>query len=49
MADSIAWHHVLFCVEDKSLVPLHGFIKKIEMAPQREMDLALRRNQGADV
>jgi phage-related protein len=39
---------VLFCVEEKSLVLLHGFIKKTEKTPQREIDLALRRKQGAD-
>ncbi|MBI3697349.1 MAG: type II toxin-antitoxin system RelE/ParE family toxin [Acidobacteria bacterium] len=37
---------VLFCVEDECMVLLHGFIKKTEKTPKREIDLALRRKKG---
>jgi len=34
---------VLFCLHKDQLVLLHGFIKKTQKTPQREIDLALRR------
>ncbi len=37
---------VLFCVEHGGMVLLHGFIKKTQKTPQREIDLALRRKKG---
>ena len=41
VGDRIA--RVIFCVEGSTLVLLHGFIKKTEKTPQRELVLALRR------
>ena len=38
---------VLFCVEQGRMVLLHGFIKKTEKTPQREIELALKRKKGA--
>ena len=37
---------VLFCVERKCMVLLHGFVKKTQKTPQREIELALRRKKG---
>ncbi len=37
---------VLFCVEQNSMVLLHGFIKKTQKTPQHEIDLALKRKKG---
>jgi phage-related protein len=37
---------VLFCVQDGGMVLLHGFIKKTQKTPQREIALALRRKKG---
>jgi len=34
---------VLFCVEQGWMVLLHGFIKKSQKTPQREIELALKR------
>jgi len=34
---------VLFCVEGPTMVLLHGFIKKTQKTPQRELDLAMKR------
>lgn len=34
---------VLFCFSGKSLVLLHGFIKKTESTPRAELDLARKR------
>jgi len=36
---------VIFCIEGEQLVLLHGFIKKTQKTPQREVDLALRRKR----
>ena len=36
---------VLFCVEQGSMVLLHGFIKKTQKTPQHEIDLALKRKK----
>jgi phage-related protein len=37
---------VLFCVEHGRMVLLHGFIKKAQNTPQRDIDLALKRKKG---
>ena len=39
---------VIFCVDESRLVLLHGFIKKSQKTPQREIELALKRKKGAD-
>ena len=39
---------VLFCVEHKKMVLLHGFIKKTQKTPQSEIELALKRMKGMD-
>ncbi len=40
---------VLFCVEGGRMVLLHGFLKKTQKTPQRDIDLALKRKKGVDV
>ena len=37
---------VIFCVEQGSMVLLHGFMKKSQKTPQRDIDLALKRKKG---
>ena len=37
---------VFFCVHDGSMVLLHGFIKKTQKAPERELDIAKIRMRG---
>jgi phage-related protein len=37
---------VLFCVEEGAMVLLHGFIKKTQKTPQREIDLAMKRKKS---
>ncbi len=37
---------VLFCVESDCMVLLHGFMKKTQKTPQRELDLAIKRRRG---
>ncbi|MGA2435064.1 MAG: type II toxin-antitoxin system RelE/ParE family toxin [Bryobacteraceae bacterium] len=37
---------VLFCVEHGRMVLLHGFLKKTQKTPQRDIDLALKRKKG---
>lgn len=37
---------VLFCVDDENMILLHGFIKKTQKTPQKEIDLALKRMKG---
>ena len=37
---------VIFCVERDGMVLLHGFVKKTQKTPPREIDLALRRRGG---
>jgi phage-related protein len=37
---------VVFCVEQDRMVLLHGFIKKTQKTPQRDIELALRRKRG---
>jgi phage-related protein len=41
VGDRIA--RVIFCVERRVMVLLHGFIKKTQKTPRREIDLAIRR------
>ena len=36
---------VLFCLHRERMILLHGFIKKTQKTPQREIELALRRMQ----
>ena len=38
---------VLFCVGRQYMILLHGFIKKTQRTPQKELDLALKRMKGA--
>ncbi|HUY27810.1 MAG TPA: type II toxin-antitoxin system RelE/ParE family toxin [Candidatus Binataceae bacterium] len=38
---------VLFCVNQGSMVLLHGFIKQTQKTAQRELALALKRMKGA--
>lgn len=37
---------VLFCVEQGRMVLLHGFIKKSQRTPQRDIELAFKRRKG---
>ena len=37
---------VFFCFAEGFLVPLHGFIKKTQKTPDRELRLALQRMKG---
>jgi phage-related protein len=37
---------VIFCVEQRGMVLLHGFMKKSRKTPQRDIDLALKRKKG---
>lgn len=37
---------VLFCVTAEHMVLLHGFIKKTQKTPKRDIDLALGRKKG---
>ena len=39
---------VIFCVADGQMVLLHGFIKKSQKTPVREIDLALKRMKGEE-
>ncbi|MGH9533452.1 MAG: type II toxin-antitoxin system RelE/ParE family toxin [Terriglobales bacterium] len=37
---------VLFCVEQDGIVLLHGFMKKTQKTPPKDLDLAVRRGKG---
>ncbi|MCH8239217.1 MAG: type II toxin-antitoxin system RelE/ParE family toxin [Proteobacteria bacterium] len=37
---------VFFCVHDGSMVLLHGFMKKTQKTPDRELDVAKKRMRG---
>jgi phage-related protein len=39
---------VIFCVFEGQMILLHGFIKKTQKTPPREIDLALRRMKGQE-
>jgi phage-related protein len=41
LGDRIA--RVIFCVEGRIMVLLHGFVKKTQKAPRHELDLAIKR------
>jgi len=36
----------LFCIHDGHLALLHGFAKKTQKTPDRELDLAVKRMKG---
>ncbi len=36
---------VIFCVEDQTMILLHGFIKKTQKTPKHELDLATKRKK----
>ncbi|MGD0347277.1 MAG: type II toxin-antitoxin system RelE/ParE family toxin [Terracidiphilus sp.] len=36
---------VIFCIAEKQLVSLHGFVKKTQKTPRFEIDLALKRKK----
>jgi phage-related protein len=36
----------LFCVHDGHMVLLHGFVKKTQTTPERELDIAVARQKG---
>lgn len=38
---------VLFCIEKDRMILLHGFIKKTQATPRKEMDTARKRMKGA--
>ena len=40
---------VVFCIDGKRMVLLHGFIKKSQKTPQKEIDLALKRRKGEEL
>ena len=37
---------VIFCVDDGRMILLHGFIKKTQQTPQKDIDLAHKRKKG---
>ena len=37
---------VLFCVHEGRMVLLHGFIKKSQKTPEREIEVAVKRQKG---
>lgn len=39
---------VIFCISGSRLVLLHGFIKKSQKTPQRDIELALARKKGEE-
>ena len=39
---------VIFCVADRRMVLLHGFVKKSRKTPQRDIELALKRKTGGE-
>ncbi len=39
---------VIFCVDERHMVLLHGFIKKTRKTPQKDIDLALKRKKGEE-
>ena len=39
---------VLFCISDGKMYLLHGFIKKRQKTPQRDINLALNRKKGEE-
>jgi phage-related protein len=43
--DKRPFARVLFCIEGRRMVLLHGFIKKTQKTPQSDLNLALKRKQ----
>jgi len=43
LKDRIA--RIIFCIDGKTMILLHGFIKKTQKTPKQELDLALRRKK----
>jgi len=39
---------VIFCIEPDCMVLLHGFMKKTQQTPQREIDLAMQRKKESE-
>ncbi len=39
---------VIFCIDGGEMFLLHGFIKKTQKTPQRDLDLALKRMKGQE-
>ena len=39
---------VLFCIYDGKMILLHGFIKKTQKTPKKEIDLAVKRMKEGD-
>ena len=39
---------VIFCVHEGRMVLLHGFTKKSQKTPQKDIELALKRRKGKD-
>ena len=39
---------VLFCVDEESMVLLHGFIKKTQQTSAKELNLASKRMKGTN-
>jgi phage-related protein len=39
---------VLFCIRDEHMLLLHGFVKKDQKTPQKELDLAVKRMKEYD-
>ena len=37
---------VFFCIQDGEMILLHGFIKKTQKTPERELETATRRMRG---
>ena len=39
---------VIFCIAEGEMVLLHGFVKKTQRTPSRDIDLALKRKRELD-
>ncbi|MDF5729884.1 MAG: type II toxin-antitoxin system RelE/ParE family toxin [Rhizonema sp. PD38] len=39
---------VLFCIREGSMILLHGFIKKTQKTPKKDLNLALERKQQVE-
>jgi len=39
---------VLFCINEEKMVLLHGFIKKTQETPQKDLNIALKRKQNLE-
>lgn len=36
---------IIFCIDNKKMLLLHGFVKKTQKTPQQELELALKRKK----